>query len=88
VVQRALEAAGDRLFRESVADARDDSTAEATPGQRRADAPGLLAETALASDLDRGTAGDRYQVVIHVDQGTLKADTGSATEEAVRGSLG
>jgi hypothetical protein len=40
---------------------------EVTPGQRRADALGLVAETALAADLDRGTAGDRYQVVVHVD---------------------
>ena len=40
---------------------------EVTPGQRRADALGLLAEAALAADLDRGTAGDRYQVVLHVE---------------------
>ncbi|MPY88607.1 MAG: DUF222 domain-containing protein [Luteitalea sp.] len=42
----------------------------------------------MASDLDRGTAGDRYQVVIHVDQDTLKADAGSATEEAVTSDTG
>jgi len=36
-------------------------------GQRRADALGRLAEVALAADLDAGTAGDRYQVVLHVD---------------------
>ena len=35
-----------------------------TAGQRRADALGLLAEAALAADLDRGAAGDRYQSVI------------------------
>lgn len=40
---------------------------EVTPAQRRADALALLAEAALAGDLDRGTAGDRYQVVMHVD---------------------
>ena len=40
---------------------------EVTPAQRRADALGLLAEAALTSELDRGSAGDRYQVVVHVD---------------------
>ena len=37
-----------------------------TSAQRRADALGLLAEAALAAEFDRGTAGDRYQVVLHV----------------------
>ena len=37
-----------------------------TPAQRRADALALIAESALAADLDGGTAGDRYQVVVHV----------------------
>jgi hypothetical protein len=32
-----------------------------TQGQRRADALGMLAEAALSADLDRGSAGDRYQ---------------------------
>ena len=40
---------------------------EVTSGQRRADALGQLAEIALSADLDRGTAGDRYQVVLHVE---------------------
>ena len=37
------------------------------PGQRRADALGLLAECALAN-LDRGSAADRYQVVLHIER--------------------
>ena len=37
------------------------------PAQRRADALARLAETALAGGLEGGTAGDRYQVVLHVD---------------------
>ncbi len=41
------------------------------PGQRRADALVLLAESALAGGLDPGTAGDRYQVVVHVDAAVL-----------------
>jgi len=83
VVKRALEAAADRLYRDS-ADTSDtptagreqDSTTCASAGQRRADALGLLAESALASDFDRGAAGDRYQVVVHVDEGVLRDDGG------------
>ena len=89
VVQRALEAAGDRLYQESAnrtepphVDTRsEDPSGSATVGQRRADALGLLAESALAADLDRGTAGDRYQVVVHVEAETLseRSETGQAT---------
>ena len=70
VVRRALEAASDRLRTEvAAADAAETSTV-----QRQADALGLVAESALAADLDRGTAGDRYQVVLHVEADTLQAD--------------
>ena len=83
VVQRALEAAGDRLFRQSAAAPIGEAVAEeVTSGQRRADALGLLAETALAADLDRGTAGDRYQVVLHVDA------TAAASDRSTQGSAG
>lgn len=68
VVQRALEAAADRLFRDGQALATAACLAEdVTPAQRRADALGLLAEAALSSDLDQGHAGGRYQVVVHVE---------------------
>jgi hypothetical protein len=68
VVQRALEAAADRLFREAAdAPAGGAMAEEMTAGQRRADALGLVAEAALSADLDRGSAGDRYQIVLHVD---------------------
>ena len=67
VVQRALEAAADRLFRETSGASTGNAMAEElTPAQRRADALALLAESALAADFDGGTAGDRYQVVLHV----------------------
>jgi hypothetical protein len=67
VVQRALETAADRLFREAAHAPTGDAMAEElTPAQRRADALGLLAESALAANVDGGTAGDRYQVVVHV----------------------
>jgi hypothetical protein len=47
----------------------------------------LLAESALNSDLDRGTAGDRYQVVVHVDGDALASDdaTGQAVLEGPEG---
>ena len=68
VVQRALDAANQRLYEESRQAAPPESVAEEiTPAQRRADALGLLAESALASGLDRGVAADRYQVVLHVE---------------------
>ena len=71
VVQRALEAATDRLCRQAREVPRAESLAEeVTPAQRRADALGLLAEAALTSDLDHGSAGDRYQVVLHLDAPT------------------
>lgn len=74
VVQRALEAAADRLFQESAqAPIGDRIVDETTPAQRRADALGRLAECALAGGLDRGTAGDRYQVVVHVDAAGLQS---------------
>ncbi len=71
VVRRALEAAVDRQRSEEPAAA--DGGPETTFGQGQADALGLIAESALAAELDRGAAGDRYQVVLHVDADTLRA---------------
>jgi hypothetical protein len=74
-VQRALEAATEQLRQESAtADKSPGIAQETTASQRRADALGLLAESALAHELDRGTAGDRYQVVLHVEGDSLHAD--------------
>ena len=52
--------------------------------QRQADAMGVIAESALAGGLDRGTAGDRYQVVVHVDGGALaqEPDVPAGTSES------
>lgn len=71
IVQRALEAATDVLRRES-ADLLPAVTfdEDVTPGQRRADALGRLAEVALTASLDSGSAGDRYQVMLHVEHGS------------------
>ncbi|MBV8202855.1 MAG: DUF222 domain-containing protein [Acidobacteria bacterium] len=50
--------------------------------QRRADALGLVAESALAGGLDPGTRGDRYQVVVHVDAEVLAATAGNDEDGA------
>ena len=54
---------------------------ERSLGQRQADALGRLAECALAGGLDRGTAGDRYQVVLHVDAETLAEEAAADAQE-------
>ena len=76
VVRRALEAACDQARGADATAAEADG--DALPGaagpslaQRQADALGMIAECALSGGLDRGTAGDRYQVVVHVDADAL-----------------
>ena len=78
VLHRALEAAADQLRRESKGAPETGLVAEVTWGQRRADALGRLAEVALSADLDAGHAGDRYQVVLHVDASTGRRRGGPA----------
>ena len=46
---------------------------ESTTAQRRADALGLVAESALAGGLDPGNSADRFQVTVHVQADTLAA---------------
>ena len=82
-LRRALEAACDQAqSRRAAAEdggadaaASDVAAVEEEPAptfaQRQPDAIGMVAECALAGGLDRGTAGDRYQVVVHVDAGAL-----------------
>ncbi len=93
VVRRAIDAAADRLWRD--AEPTTTSVTAATAGQeagtlaqevsyaqRRADALGLIAESALAAGLDPGTTADRYQVVLHVDAGLDSGlDAGGAIED-------
>jgi len=80
VLQRALDAASDTLFRRAPhADA-------STAGQRRADALGLIAERVLAIGLVDGAPvqrADRFQVMVHVDATELPddAESGGATLE-------
>ncbi len=81
VVRRALEAALDeqRCAAAPPEPGEPDPVDEAVGvapsfGQRQADALGVVAECALAGGLDNGTAGDRYQVVVHADAATLEED--------------
>ena len=52
----------------------------------------MLAESALAAGLDGGTAGDRYQIVLHVEAGDTASDGESTGQSAggvwVRGPAG
>ncbi|HKZ06365.1 MAG TPA: DUF222 domain-containing protein [Methylomirabilota bacterium] len=69
VFMRALEAAEDALYRRSKQAAGVALVPPAAPTlpQQRADALALLAETALHHELDPGSPGERYQVVLRVD---------------------
>jgi hypothetical protein len=65
VWKRALDAAQDKLFQESDVSAEKRTQHFDEPYEnRRSDALGLVAESALDNDLDPGTRGDRYQVVV------------------------
>ncbi|HSW28645.1 MAG TPA: DUF222 domain-containing protein [Longimicrobiales bacterium] len=67
LLMRAIEAAGDALYRQAP---------DVEPAQRRADAVGLLAERAMAAGFGDGDAplsgsrAERYQVVLHVSAET------------------
>ena len=86
VVRRALEAALDEQRRAAAPrepgepDPVDEAAGVAPSfGQRQADALGMVAECALAGGLDSGTAGDRYQVVVHADVAALAEDADAST---------
>jgi len=87
LLMKALDAARDTLYQQArmqqAASSDDDfggddpcggedvSAETPTFEQQQADALALLAETALHHGLDPGTAGERYQVVVHVDAPVL-----------------
>ena len=79
VLLRAVEAALEQV--PAPADGDDPTIA-----QRRADALGLVAESALAGGLDPGNSADRFQVTVHVQADTLAAR--EAAGEARRVSAG
>ena len=64
VVLRALEAALEQV-------PATEQEGEEGIAQRRADALGLVAESALAGGLDPGSSGDRFQVTLHVEADRL-----------------
>jgi hypothetical protein len=73
---RALDAARETLYQrrrahEAVLPATDPAQEVPTRAQQQADALALLAEVALHHELDPGSAGERYQVVVHVDAAVL-----------------
>jgi len=77
-LMRAVEAASDALF---AAEGRNEGcdAEPIEPHQRRADAMGLLAERAMAAGFGddvplSGSRAERYQVVLHVEAKTLKAE--------------
>ena len=73
---RALDAAREALYQrrrtgEEAVPVRDPAAEAPTRSQQQADALALLAESALHHELDPGTPGERYQVVVHVDAAVL-----------------
>jgi 5-methylcytosine-specific restriction endonuclease McrA len=73
---QALAAARETLYRQTRvqdanADTVDVSAETSSMEQQQADALALLAETALHHGIDPGAAGERYQVVVHVDAPVL-----------------
>jgi Domain of unknown function (DUF222)/HNH endonuclease len=74
VFMQALAAAREALYqRAHGAEVVDVSAETSTMAQKQADALTLLAESALQHDLDPGSPGERYQVVVHVDEPVLSS---------------
>jgi hypothetical protein len=73
--RRALEAGREALYqkarREPRAGGGEPVGERPTLAQQQADALGLVAESALHHELDPGSPGERYQVVVHVDAAVL-----------------
>ena len=59
---------------------------QATLAQRRADALGLVAESALAGGLDPGSPGERFQVTVHVPAAALAAREPAPSATAASGA--
>ena len=79
VLLRAVEAALEQV----PAPAEGADGDEPTIAQRRADALGLVAESALAGGLDPGNPGDRFQVTVHVPADTLASREPASTPPRV-----
>jgi len=97
LLMRAVEAADDALFREKGYRNVSAATSRRESAQRRADALGLMAERALAAGFGSsedsearaplsGTRAERYQVMLHVDADTLRAEGESGRSELEDGT--
>jgi hypothetical protein len=84
VLLKALEAARERLYREQRAS--EVPSDRPTLEQQQADALGLVAEAALHGKLKPGSAGERYQVVVHVDAAVL-ADPANPGQTALEDGI-
>lgn len=73
VLMKALEAAGETLYKEEKNVEPTGLEQERSPEQRKADALELVAGSALAGGLDPGPSAERYQVVVHVDDDVLQS---------------
>ncbi len=73
VLMKALEAAGETLYKEEKNVEPRRLEEERSPEQRKADALELVAQSAFEGGLDPGSSADRYQVVVHVDDDVLKS---------------
>ena len=85
MLMRAIDAAGDALFRK---DTSEDTSQEIEPKQRRADALGLGsidADHAESADVS-GTRAERYQVVLHVEAPTLESESEPGRSELEDGT--
>jgi 5-methylcytosine-specific restriction endonuclease McrA len=76
LLTKALAAAREKLYQRSRGEGATPRLADPiadrpTMAQQQADALALLAEAALAHELDPGAPGERYQVVVHVDATAL-----------------
>ena len=78
VVAKALKAAGEKLYAEQQED-------RPSAGKVRADALALVAESALKGKLDPGSSGDRYQVVVHVNEEELSVPENAPAAECTSG---
>ena len=77
---QALAAARETLYQQARlknGDVADVSAETPTMGQQQADALALLAETALHHGIDPGAPGERYQVVVHVEENSSVLEDGA-----------
>src|SRR2546430_13523403 len=80
LLMQALAAARETLYQQARlrnGDVADVSADTPTMGQQQADALALLAETALHHGIDPGAPGERYQVVVHVEEDQSVLENGA-----------